>query len=190
MSVGVWEGTGSCALECVGGGLKMESLCEHIFPTANTCAFALCPLECHRCTTDHMSLCAADNEHINMYIPSQVNACLALQFHGPVSGWGSLGNSNRPQILCIRWSKKNVVLNYWTDTWLAGWLMKMKGKETEKEERTKIGIVKLIDAKDNFRWGVDTKIYWHKIRLQGLCWNGQNSWNCLSVLHFLLFQST
>lgn len=29
--------------------------------------------------------------------------------------------------------------------------MKMKGKETEKEERTKIGIVKLIDAKDNFR---------------------------------------
>ncbi len=33
-----------------------------------------------------LSLRAADNEHINMYIPSQVNACLALQFHGPVSG--------------------------------------------------------------------------------------------------------
>lgn len=39
---------------------------------------ALCPSECH-----HVSLHVADNEDINMYIPSQVNACLALQFHGP-----------------------------------------------------------------------------------------------------------
>ena len=51
-----------------------------------------CPLECHWCATDHVSPNAADNEHINMYIPSQVNACLALQFHGTVSG---LRSTNR-----------------------------------------------------------------------------------------------
>ena len=166
MSVGMWKWTGSCVVcVCVCGWIKMESFVHilvvwpHIFPCANTCLFPLCPLECHWYATDDVPLHVADNEHINMYIPSQVNACLALQFHGPVSGLGSFHSTNNPWFLSIRWRKKNIVLNYWTYTWLTGWLMKLKGKETEKEERAKIAIVKLIDAKDNFRWGVDTKKY-------------------------------
>lgn len=92
---------------------------------------------CHRpCGSLH----AADNEHINMYIPIQVNACLALQFHGPDSGRGGFWSINRLWFLFIRWTKKNIVLNYWTDTWLTGQLMKLKGKVRDREARTKIGI--------------------------------------------------
>lgn len=64
-----------------------------------------------------------------------------------------------------------------------------EGKETEKEERTKIGILKMIDAKDNFMWGDYTKKYWHKIWLQGLWRSGQNCWNCSSVLFCPFFKA-
>lgn len=37
------------------------------------------------CRRPRRPLRTAHNEHINMYIPNQVNACLALQFHGPES---------------------------------------------------------------------------------------------------------
>lgn len=138
-----------------------------IFPSANAYAFALCPLQCHWCATNHVSPHAADNEHINMYIPSQVNACLALQFHGPVSGWGSFRSSSGLCFLFIRWRKKNIVLNYWADTWLTVWLMKLKEKETEKARRNTV-IVRVINARDNFSCGVSLKKYWHKSWLQGL----------------------
>lgn len=130
------------------------------------------------CHTDHVSLHTADNEHINMYIPSQVNACLALQFHGPVSSLCGFSSTNWH--LSIRWRKWNIVPNYWTDTWLTDWLMKPKGKETEKEEKTKFCIVKLIDAKYNLMWGADTKKFWHKIWLQGF----KGEWTKLRKLLF------
>lgn len=42
--------------------------------------------------------------------------------------------------------------------WQPGWWNSRRRKR-KKEERTKIGIVKSIDAKDNFVWGLDTKEY-------------------------------
>lgn len=74
---------------CVGGP-KTESFCAYTHSVVEHTLFlgasALCSPECHWCVTHHVSLLAADNEHINMYISSWVNACLALQFHGLVSG--------------------------------------------------------------------------------------------------------
>lgn len=71
--------------------VKDEELCAHahhgvaqaLLPSANTgCVF----LNVTGVPSTTLSLHTADNEHINMYIPSQVNACVELQFHGPVSG--------------------------------------------------------------------------------------------------------
>lgn len=73
----------------------------------------------------HGSRCtphAVDNEHINMYKPTQVNARRALQFHGPVSGW----SVSRLWFAFIRRRKKNIVMNYWTDAWVTLWLMKQE----------------------------------------------------------------
>lgn len=137
----VWEWTWLCVCVCV--WLKMKTLCIHSVHNSR------CKHVCLSVVSSWMSLVClhtADNEHINMYIPSQVNACLALQFHGPVSVLCRFHSVNKR--LSIRWRKKSTVLNYWTDTWLAGWLMELKGRETEKEQRTKIGVVMSIDARD------------------------------------------
>lgn len=198
MSVGVWEETGSCAL-CVCGGLRMESFCAYThcavftltyFPVQThvplhcvllnvtgvprtTCPFMLQIMSILICTYLDRLMPAW---HSNFTAQSQVEAVSAA----PIGRDFSLSDEER----------QNVALNYWTDTWLTGRLMKMKGKETEREERTKIGIVKLIDTKDNFRWGVDIwKKNTDKIWLQGLWWSGQNCWNCSLVLYFSIPKS-
>lgn len=47
--------------------------------------------------------------------------------------------------------------------WQPGWWNSRRRKR-KKEERTKIGIVKSIDAKDNFVWGLDLKNIAQKIK--------------------------
>lgn len=70
--------------------------------------------------------------------------------------------------------------------------MKLKGTETERKERTKIGVVKLIDAGGNFMWGVDTKKYWHKIWLPRLWRSGPKIAEIapLCCIFFLSFKSS
>lgn len=68
---------GHCALL-----LKTESF-VHTLPARMSLSICV-PLNVTAAPPTTPSLRAADNEHINMYIPSQVNARLALQFHGPV----------------------------------------------------------------------------------------------------------
>lgn len=131
-----------CALcVCVWWADDGELLCiypqhgwTHIISPWLCIVFSWMSLVCH---THHVSLHVADNEHINMYISSWVNACLALQFHGLVSGWGSFHSTKKLWCLSIRCKKKYVVLNYWTDTWLTGWVMKLKEEGNRKGRKNR-----------------------------------------------------
>ena len=73
-------------------------------------------------STDVISL-RRGNKHINMYIPTQVNGCLALQFHG--QDWCLLRctRNNSPSSLPICWREKwgsellsSCMIDRWIDT--------------------------------------------------------------------------
>lgn len=91
----------------------------HIFPARTHALLRRVLLNVTGVPQTTLSHHAADNEHINMYIPSQVNACLALQFHGPVSGLRGFFRNPVSHGFSIRWRKKNIaeLLNrYMTDS--------------------------------------------------------------------------